>query len=174
MAKLLTLIRPDVPAPAVAVPAGYQLRASTPDDIGQLARLYLHSYDPGEACADLLEAEADIRAAFAGHYGQLWPAASLVATTGKQQIIAAVQIVHRAPWPDTPDCPFIIELFTARSHRRHGLARCLILGALRVMALTRPRPLALRVAETNDPALTLYRNLGFQGWNPTGPPDSAR
>jgi GNAT superfamily N-acetyltransferase len=158
VADLLTLVRPELPPPAVVTPAGYVLRACSPDDVEALGDLYFASYDPGEACATRGEAVADIRAAFAGEYGELWPEASLVATTADGDPVAAVQVVRRAPWPDTPDCPFVIELFTARGHRRRGLGRTLIAAALGV---TRA-PMALRVAADNAAALALYRGLGFE------------
>lgn len=159
MTELLTLVRPDLPPPPVVVPAGYAVRACSPEDVGPLGDLYFDSYDPGEASATREEAVADIRAAFAGDYGELWPAASLVATTAGGEPVAAIQVVRRAPWPDTPDCPFVIELFTARAHRRHGLARALIAGALAVVGRT---GLALRVSAGNTAALRLYRDLGFR------------
>lgn len=159
MTELLTLVRPDLPAPPVAVPAGYTVRACSPDDIERLGDLYFDSYDPGEASATPEEAVADIRAAFAGGYGELWPAASPVATTADGGLVAAIQVVRRAPWPDTPDRPFVVELFTARAHRRRGLARALIAGALAVVG---GAGLALRVSADNAAALRLYRDLGFR------------
>jgi N-alpha-acetyltransferase 10/11 len=166
MATLLTLVRPDLPPPVPALPAGYRLRPCSADDVEPLGHRYFDSYDPGEACATVDEAVADIRAAFAGEYGELWPAASLVATAGEGDVVAAVQVVRRAPWPDTPDCPFVIELFTAPAHRRRGLARALIAGSLAVVADAGRPALALRVSATNRAALGLYRDLGFRDWRP--------
>jgi GNAT superfamily N-acetyltransferase len=159
---VLTLIRADLPPPPLVVPAGYALRPCSEDDLEPLGRLYFDSYDPGEASDDLSDAIADIRAAFGGYYGDLWPEASPVATTPDGEIVAAIQVVRRAPWPGTPDCPFVIELFTARAHRRRGLARGLIGGALHAVTETPDGPqLALRVADGNHAALALYRDLDF-------------
>lgn len=163
MPDQLTLVRPNLPPPAPVLPAGYRLRPCTADDVEPLGRRYFDSYDPGVAGATVDEATADIRAAFGGEYGELWPAASLVATSGESGIAAAVQVVRRAPWPDTPDCPFVIELFTAPEHRRRGLARALLAG---VLAVTDRREVALRVSADNEPALALYRDLGFRDWRP--------
>jgi ribosomal protein S18 acetylase RimI-like enzyme len=70
--------------------------------------------------------------------------------------------VHRAPWDDTPDCPFITDLHTTPALRRHGLARALLTRCLTHASLTtRPR-LALRVDSTNTPALRLYDSLDFR------------
>jgi ribosomal protein S18 acetylase RimI-like enzyme len=162
---LLTLIRTDRLAPAPVVPAGYLLRPCRTTDIEQLGELYFDSYEPGQACASLPEAIADIQAAFAGDYGELWAEASLVATTHERQLVAAIQIVKRAPWPDTPDCPFAIELFTARAHRRRGIARSLVLAALEVIARAGQPQLALRVSPDNQAAQSLYRSLGFRDWS---------
>ena len=164
---MLTLIRATRPPPPLAVPTGYALRTCSADDVEPLGQLYFDSYDPGEASADRDDAVADIRAAFAGHYGELWSEASLVATVGggsaDGEIVAAIQVVRRAPWPGTPDCPFVIELFTARGHRRRGLARGLIVGALHAVTENDDGPrLALRVSPDNDAALRLYRDLGFE------------
>jgi GNAT superfamily N-acetyltransferase len=164
VAEQLTLVLRDgpIPAAAPAVPDGYRLRGCRPGDIEALGRLYFASYDPGQACANLNDATADIQASFAGEYGPLFPAASMVATTGPEQIVAAILVVTRAPWPHTPDCPFVIELFTGRAHRRRGLARCLIQTAAQVIAdHTGHRQLALRVSTTNHPARSLYHQLGF-------------
>ncbi len=79
---------------------------------------------------------------------------------------AAMLTVQRAPWPDTPDCPFVIELFTARAHRGRGLARWLVRSAMDTVHCTGEHALALRVASDNEPARGLYRSLGFRLWTP--------
>lgn len=107
---------------AVPVPPGYAQRPGTEDDIPRLGDLYFTSYDDGLAGATAGEATGDIAAAFDGAYGELWPEASLVTTTKAGQLVGAIQVVRLAPWPDAPRCPFIIELFTHRLHRRRGIA----------------------------------------------------
>ncbi len=128
--------------------------------------MYFESYDPGTASATYEDALTDVRASFAGDYGELWQNASLVATSSDQQIVAALLLVVRAPWPDTPDCPFIIELFTDRLHRRRGLARTLVRGTQAAIAGADDTRLALRVSGDNEPALALYQQLGFKDWVP--------
>jgi ribosomal protein S18 acetylase RimI-like enzyme len=173
MTKLLTLVASASPGAfgSSMPPDGYALRPCRAEDVRALGRLYFEAYDPGEACASLVEAETDIRATYEGEYGELWPAASLVALVSADpvgadvvgaDVVGAVQVVRRAPWPDTPDCPFVIELFTDRAHRRRGLARALVRGA---MAVVGPGNLALRVRADNEPALALYRDLGFVEWS---------
>lgn len=155
------------PAPPRPLPPGYTFRPPTPDDAPALADLYSAAYPPGIACATLAEALEDIRATFAGDYGDLWPDASALiehihsASTGAPTLAAAVLTVHRAPWDDTPDCPFIIELFTATAHRRRGLARIALTHVHNVAVTSDATAIALRVAADNAPAINLYRTLGF-------------
>lgn len=165
MGRMLTLII-DLPTASATVEplCQYALRPCRPFDIPELGSLYFEAYDPGIACSSLPEAFADIEAAFAGAYGKLWREASLVAVAPSERLVAAIQVVRRAPWEDTPDCPFVIELFTSRSYRRQGLARTLVRGSIEVVTAAGHEHLALRVDEENDAALSLYRCLGFHEW----------
>lgn len=149
----MILIRP---ADAVRPPSvpGVVLRPPAPEDAIALGKLYFEAYDPGVASATEAEALEDIELTFAGEYGVLAPNLSRLAWTDNQ-LVGALLVVDRAPWPDTPDCPFIIELFTARSHRRTGIAKLLLAGCSSVTV-------ALRVEDTNTAALALYRSVGFQ------------
>ncbi len=166
MATLLTLVC-DIP-PAGRTPpgmsSGFDVRPCRRSDIAALGELYFAAYDPGVAGANLAEATEDIAASYAGRYGELWPEASLVATAGSE-LVAAILVVQRAPWKDTPDCPFVIELFTARAHRRKGLASALLRGAREVAARHGRDCLALRVLDDNAGARDLYRRCGFREWS---------
>ncbi len=159
---LITTICPQPEEPRL--PAGYTLRPCRPADIADLGRLYFESYEPGVACSDLSEAIDDMEAAFNGAYGQLWHEASLVAVGQDEQIVAAIQVVQSAPWEDTPDCPFIIELFTSPGYRRRGLARALLHASMKVVCEGNHRHLALRAARDNLPAMALYGSVGFAEW----------
>ncbi|NOX24318.1 MAG: GNAT family N-acetyltransferase [Actinobacteria bacterium] len=165
MAKLLTLIaqlhefQPDAPPS----PQGLVVRPSKAADLQQLGTLYFEAYEPGIACDSLDEATDDIKASFDGEYGEYWYEASPV-VEADGCIVSAVMTVRRAPWDDTPDCPFIIELFTARDHRRRGLARLLIRHCLVIAHRSGETAVALRVAEDNTPARALYQSLGFSDW----------
>ena len=109
------------------------------------------------------QARTEIHQAFGGGYGELIPAACLVATTCGQ-VAGLVLTVRRAPWPDTPSGPFIIDLFTTPAHRRRGLARYLLHQA---MAGTQPPEetvIGLRVEIDNTTAQHLYRSAGFHDW----------
>jgi len=168
MAKLVTLIaqlgeirRLDAATP----PIGFLVRPSNQTDLSQLATLYFEAYDPGIACDSLDEATGDIRASFGGEYGEYWYEASPV-VEADGRIVSAAMTVRRAPWDDTPDCPFIIELFTARDNRRKGLARIVISHCMATINDTGETAAALRVAEDNTPARALYESLGFTTWQP--------
>ena len=144
---------------------GYAVRACTGADDAALSSLYFESYDPGVAWGSLQEAAVDIAATCAGEYGLLLTAASLLAFTPDGALAAAVLIVERPPWEDTPDCPFVIGLFTDRAHRRRGLGAALLVGSAEVLASDGHVAVALRVAPDNEPAVRLYRGLGFEDWS---------
>ncbi len=147
--------------PRAEVPRGLALRPCTSDLVGALADLYWEAYDPGVAAASLDEARADLEASFAGEYGPLWPEASPVLEQSGS-VVAAVLTVRSAPWDDVPPGPFVIELMTARSHRRRGLARLLMLESLHVAADEGASAVGLRVDSGNLAALSLYTDLGFR------------
>ena len=142
------------------VPRGYTVRPCALTDADALGRLY---FDATDARVDsLLEAVADMQRGFDGEYGDYWPEASLLVEYDHATPVAAIQTVHRAPWADTPDCPWVNELFTARGHRRHGLARALLTRTMLVAADAGRERIALRVNDTNVAARTLYDQLGFR------------
>jgi GNAT superfamily N-acetyltransferase len=149
------LIRPAGPVERVDLPAGVALRAPSVGDTDALGRLYFASYEPGVAAATEAEAIEDIALTFESAYGTLNLDMSRLAWLD-DALIGAILVVDRAPWPDTPHCPFIIELFTAPTHRRQGVARCLLASI--------QGSVALRVAEGNHPAQTLYTTTGFHPW----------
>ena len=156
----LTLIARAVSKPAPALPEGFSVRALRPDDAEPLGRLYYDAH-AGLVHADVREAINEVCQAFAGEFGELWPEASGL-VVHERQIVAAIFTVSRAPWADTPDCPFITDLFTDQRFRRQGLARALMARCL-VAASSISRPeVALRVESDNKPAVRLYEAQGFR------------
>ena len=140
----------------------FMVRPSTIEDLHQLGSLYFRAYPPGDASSSEAEAIADVAASFAGEYGPYLHKASPVIVHG-DELVAAVMTVHRAPWDDTPDCAFIIELFTAPEHRRAGLATTLLAAAASAVAAD-DEFIALRVEASNTSAIRLYERLGFEEW----------
>jgi len=69
--------------------------------------------------------------------------------------------VRCAIWPDTPDGPFVIELFTSPERRRFHLAANLLHEVLIVAVAAGETTVGLRVRSDNTPALALYRSQGF-------------
>jgi len=164
---MLTLIgSTDADRPGMCVtPAGPVVRPCQDADADGLGRLYFGAYEPGVASDTIDEAVADIRAAFAGDYGEFWPEGSLLIERGGDPI-AAILTVRRAPWAGMPDGPFIIELFTARAFRRQGLARLLVRRCLAIAREESVPTVALRVDPENAAARSLYGSLGFTVWRP--------
>lgn len=164
---MLTLIRklsdPQRADQLPSVTPGYRMRPISPGDIPALGRVYFEAYEPGIACDTLEEAIEDIQASLDGVYGPWWSQASFVCLRD-DRIVAAVMTVRRALWEGTPSCPFIIELFTARAHRRQGLARLLLTRCIRVVEDAGEEAVALRVAAKNRSARRLYESLGFERW----------
>ena len=143
---------------------GYRFRALVPSDLEAVGSLYFSAYEPGVACATLDEAMADIADSFAGEYGPLDLESSLVAQDVHGELVGAVLVVDRAPWPDTPNCPFVIELFSAHEHRRRGIATALVCEMMHHLSTSGSNQVSLRVAEENVAALKLYEQLGFCEW----------
>ena len=167
--ELLTVVRLVRPGDAdldAAVPAGVLVRRVEPSDVEAIGRLYFAAYPRGVPGDSLEEAVSDITASFAGEYGAPWSAACLVASIARGDIVGCVLTVTKAPWSDTPDCPFVIELFTAGEQRRRGIARALMLHVLAAAARADAPAVALRVAVDNPGARALYDGLGFVAWTP--------
>jgi ribosomal protein S18 acetylase RimI-like enzyme len=156
----LTLIVNAVASHAMPLPGGFGIRAPRAADADQLGQLYFDCQVPGAGLTDVAEGVDEVRAFFLGEFGEFWPEASGVIEAGGR-LVAALLAVHRAPWDDTPDCPFITDLFTEPGHRRYGFARALLIRCLNAASATARPKVALRVDSENTPALRLYESLGF-------------
>lgn len=152
------------PRPRRILDGIYALRPCEPGDAPELGRLFWQAYGPGVAADSYPAACQDVEAAFAGVYGDLWLDASPVAYVEPGEIVAAVEVVSRAPWHDTPRCPFIIEVFVAKEHRRKGLATALLTQAFHVLELAGETHASLRVRAHNQDARHLYQGMGFVEW----------
>ncbi|HEY8293968.1 MAG TPA: GNAT family N-acetyltransferase [Micrococcaceae bacterium] len=162
MSSMVTLIAQTAP---LERDLKIESRQATEGDVPRLGELYFSAYDPGVA-ESLEAAVADIHASFAGKYGPYLPLASPVALNDAGEIIAAIMVVERAIWEDTPEAPFIIELFTDRRHRRQGLAEELVLACIDRLFNAGHKEVSLRVDSENSAALALYLSLDFRRWYP--------
>lgn len=137
---------------------GLQVRPISQADVVALAGLYARAYEmEGDALGDAVK---EMESAFDGTWGTLWPEASPVAWIGSKPV-AVVQTVRRPAMEDAPDCPWLIEVFVDPDYRRAALARSLLVRACTVVADAGEEHIGLTVDTDNDPALTLYRSLGF-------------
>ncbi|MDO5080160.1 GNAT family N-acetyltransferase [Buchananella hordeovulneris] len=138
-----------------------QVRELEVSDCEELSQLYLDSYPPGVAAGSLEEAQAEMRLAFDGGFGQLIPEATLGAFDG-DRLIGAVMTVVDPPWDDVPPGPFIIELFVAPDARSQGVATALLSLAAENCSRQGQDTLSLRVdMHTASEAFRLYEFLGF-------------
>jgi N-alpha-acetyltransferase 10/11 len=142
-----------------ALPGGVIVRPIAETDIPALAEMYLRAYGPA-AVGSPGDAVAEMRSAFDGTWGVLWPEASPAAWRG-DELAGVVQSVRRPSMDDAPECPWLIEVFTDPRHRRAGIARALVAVACRAMEAAGESRVGLTVDDHNMAALALYRSLGF-------------
>lgn len=143
-----------------------QVRTPTRSDIPEIGQLYFTAYEPGLVGETAEEAIADIEASWNSVYGEFWEEGSVVAELDGK-IVGALLTVKQAPWDQTPDGPFIIELFVDSDVRGRGIARRLMERGLDSMASQGARSVGLRVLADSPRAQSFYRSVGFTDWAPT-------
>lgn len=149
-------------APTRRLPPGeVPLKPPEEAEIPGLARFFMEVYEGHleQRYGMHVGSEADwrgyITGILRGETGRFMPEASFVAMEA-ERLIGAILVTH---WMGSP---LISELGVAPDRRRRGIARALIAAAsTRLAALEEPR-WALYVTEGNDPAIALYRTLGFE------------
>lgn len=140
--------------------ASPDVRPVTPADAIDLAVSYLAAYPPFIGATDLPSAREEIRATFAGEYGDLILDACL-GHVHEGVVIGAIFTTTHSIWDDLPG-PFVIDLFVRPGHRGRGIGRALIEAAIAACAELGAATVSLRVGEGTDPAAhRLYRRLGF-------------
>ena len=144
------------PTTAPAPPLAGARRVDPIGDREALARLMLDAYrgtvdDEGETAADALAA---IDQLFAGDFGTYDADASeLVERDGRP--VAATLLTT---WDGGP---FVSFSMTHPAVQRQGLARGGLLRAMARLAARGETRLDLMVTATNEPAIALYRSLGY-------------
>ncbi len=147
---------------AVPAPAGAVVRTPRPNDEPALARLHAAAYfgqfdrylfyaDPDPA----RDAEIQLREVFSGVHGDFLPEASAVVDRDGR-LDGACLVVRR------PYGPLIVDVMVDPAARGHGVGRAVVLGALDRLGRLGERVAVLNVTVGNDPALGLYRSLGFR------------
>jgi GNAT superfamily N-acetyltransferase len=91
---------------------------------------------------------------FKGDSGRYMPDVSYVALEG-DRIVGAVLVTH---WMGSP---LVAELGVAKDRRGKGIGRALVEATMHRLALLEEPHLSLYVTVGNDPAVSLYRSLGF-------------
>jgi ribosomal protein S18 acetylase RimI-like enzyme len=121
-----------------------------------LTELYREIYD-----FKLSYAEEEIEKAYKNEYGKLIPLACL-SLKYDNTLVGAILTVQNAPWEDTPDSPFIIDLMVKEEHQRKGLGTYLMEQVGHVLLEQNKKTTALKVMESNEKALNLYIKMGFK------------
>lgn len=158
----LTMIWKAGTRPSVdTVPDSVVVRPIEDTDLEAVGRLYWASYPKGEV-GEEADAIADVRASWDGEYGTWLHQGSLLAQEDGSPI-AAVLTVDAPPWDDVSELIFVIDLLTDPAHRGRGIGELLVAAA--VAATDPARVVGLRVESENEPAVRLYRKLGFRDRN---------
>jgi GNAT superfamily N-acetyltransferase len=132
------------------------MRRPTAADESQLASLMYHAYQgtidyDGEDKAAALD---EVLRTFAGRYGPfMWSASRVVES---EDIIASAALLTR--WEGKP---FVAFSMTRPEFKRRGLARACLECAINQLLLEGEQELWLAATLANDPAMSLYRKLGF-------------
>ncbi|MEX2628481.1 MAG: GNAT family N-acetyltransferase [Tistlia sp.] len=100
------------------------------------------------------EAVAEATKALDGTYGTPIPAASFMAMDDGQPVSVSFVTEFEGE-------PLLAFCATAKAHQRHGLATDLVRRSLDALARLGYRRLRLIVTRANEPAVRLYRELGF-------------
>ncbi|MDO5677028.1 MAG: GNAT family N-acetyltransferase [Propionibacteriaceae bacterium] len=151
-----------LPATAPEPAPGIRLRPMSEADAEALAHLYLAAYPPEVGAADLEEAREEMRASFAGEYGELRPDASLLALIDGDPAGAVMTTTHSI-WDEDLEGPFIIDLFADPQFQGRGVGRALVSAAVSACSQAGDGTLSLRVGEGTSPAaFRLYESLGFR------------
>ena len=100
------------------------------------------------------EAVGAVEATFSGEFGEFIDGASMVLEREGQHLSASFMTL----WQDRPLLAFAV---TDPAHKGRGLSRRCTSAAMNALARLGYPELDLFVTETNEPAIALYRSLGF-------------
>lgn len=143
-------------AAPIDVPDGLALRPITESDLESVGFAYWQTYLGTTNEMTSYEATEDIKSSWRGDYG-CWLTSASFGGWKANELVGAILTVSDAPWPDTPEGAFIIDLFVIPKARRRGVGRALVQTAW----AGSPSGLGLRVDATATEASALYTELGF-------------
>ena len=134
-------------------------RSVTEADAAPLGRLMLDAYrgtvdDEGETLED---AVAEVAKTTQGGYGRFLPDCSLaIEQNGVMSSACLITLIEER------GLPFLAFAMTAPGSQGKGMAAFLLKTAINVLFDNGHRELVLVVTEANEPAVRLYRKLGFE------------
>ena len=133
------------------------IRPVDKDRIREIAQIMLDSYIDtpdyeGESLNDTIK---EISMMFRGYYGEFLKDASLAAYNEDDEIVACLFMC------EFKNEPTLTYMFTRKDHQGQGYATSLIQAAEGALAELGYDRIFLFVSEENEPALRLYKHLGF-------------
>ncbi|MFW0121820.1 GNAT family N-acetyltransferase [Rothia sp. CCM 9419] len=165
MEKYITLIT-NTTTPLRKSPQRLNLRPTTPEDTEAIARLLFSSYDESTFVTQE-DAQRQVKEILAGTYGEFYPEASpLLIDDNGRAVAVLLSLKNRLDHNGPEETPTLLELITAPSRRREGIAEELITYALDIMQNHHYDEASTHISERNAAALALYLTLGWQRWTP--------
>ena len=158
--RVFARMRMEAPTKRGSPPAGLKLQPPEEDEVLGLTKFLVDVYEGhmeqhfGMHVGPEDEWRGYVGGLFKGDSGQYMPDASYVALEG-DRIVGAILVTH---WMGTP---LVAELGVAKDRRRRGIGRALLVAASSRLAGRDESRLALYVTVGNEPAIRLYRSLGF-------------
>ena len=158
--RVFARMRMEAPTKAGVPPGDLVLQPPEEDEVLGLTKFLMEVYEEhmeqryGIHVGPEEEWRGYVAGLFKGDSGQYMPDASYVALEDGR-IIGAVLITH---WMGMP---LVAELGVAKERRGRGLGRALLQAAMNRLAGRDEARLALYVTVGNNPAVALYRSMGF-------------
>src|SRR5712691_101608 len=158
--RVFARMRMEAPTKKTSPPEGLKLQPPEEDEVLGLTKFLIAVYEGhieqqyGMHVGPEEEWRGYVGGLFKGDSGQFMPDASYVALEG-DRIVGAILVTH---WMGSP---LVAELGVAKDRRGKGIGRALVEATMHRLALLEEPHLSLYVTVGNDPAVSLYRSLGF-------------
>ena len=154
-------MRMEAPIRTGPVESAVLLKPPEEPEVALLARLFMDVYEGhmeqafGIHVGPEEEWRGYVTGIFKGDAGRYLPSASFVGLEGKR-IVGALLATH---WMG---CPLVADLGVSKEWRRRGLGEALLRSSMNRLADLGEKRFALYTTLGNDPAISLYRRLGFE------------